>query len=135
MELKLKLSAYLDYIEITETLLKRLNMAPFRKKLITFLKTIFFFLCSIILLLSTRNTFFVQLQLFFCNIKYIFEQHQLAFVDTRLLFLQHQAFFSTQNCFSCKTKFLFCTLSRMLYHSDMFSLSHSNKNIVTCQKK
>lgn len=48
----------------------------------------------------------------FFNIKYIFEQHQLAFADTRLLFLQHQAFFSTQNCFSCNTKFLFCTLFR-----------------------
>ena len=65
MELKLKLSAYLDYIEITETLLKRLNMAPFRKKLITFLKTIFFF----------------------------FVQHHLTFVDKKYFFCATSALF------------------------------------------
>ena len=45
-----------------------------------------------------------------------------------------QLFISAQNYFSCNTKILFRTLFRMLCHGDIFLLSHSKKNIITCQK-
>ena len=89
--------------------------------------------------------------------------HHLVFVDMKYFFLQHQFFLlltwntflwtiitnlltpdtflhnvklfvSTQNYCSCNTKFLFWTSFRMLCHSDILLLSHSNKNIITCQK-
>ena len=43
------------------------------------------FWCSIILFLSTCNTFFVDME-------HLFMQHQLVFVGTRLLFVQRQTF-------------------------------------------
>ena len=89
--------------------------------------------------------------------------HHLVFVDMKYFFLQHQFFLlltwntflwtiitnfltpdtflhnvklfvSTQNHCSCNTKFLFWTSFRMLCHSDILLLSHSNKNIITSQK-
>ena len=86
---------------------------------------------SIILVLKY---FFVLHQLFFDDIKYFFVQHQHVFVDTKLRFVQRQCFVSTQSYFSCNTKFLFWTSFRMSCHGDIFLLSHSNKNIITCQK-
>ena len=68
------------------------------------------------------------------DMKHFFMQHQNAFVDARLCFVQHQTFVSKQNYFLCNIKFLFWTLLRMLCHGDIFLLSHSNKNIITCQK-
>ena len=66
--------------------------------------------------------------------KYFFAQHQHVFVETKLLSVNVKLFISTQNYFSCNTKFLFCSLCIMLCHGDIFLLSHSNKNIITCQK-
>ena len=55
------------------------------------------------------NTFLSKPNYFLCSVK---------------LFISR-----TQNYFSCNTKFLFWTC-----HGDIFLLSHSNKNIITCQK-
>ena len=58
-----------------------------------------------------------------------------TFLSTPNYFLCNvELFVSTQNYFSCNTKFLFRASLRMLNHGDIFLLSHSNKNIVTCQK-
>ena len=87
--------------------------------------------------------------LVFVDMKYFFVQHQffllltwntfLWTIITNLLtpdtFLRNvKLFVSTQNYCSCNTKFLFWTSFRMLCHSDILLLSHSNKNIITCQK-
>ena len=77
---------------------------------------------------------FVLPQLFFVDMKYFFMQHQHVFVKTKLLFVQRQNFVSTQNYLSCNAKFLFWASFRMLCHGDIFLLSHSNKNIITCKK-
>ena len=103
-----------------------------RKKLITFLCTKYFFdasscFCRHEILFCATSTFFVDM-------KHFFMQHQHAFVDARLCFVQHQTFVSKQNYFLCNIKFLFWTLLRMLCHGDIFLLSHSNKNIIACQK-
>ena len=99
---------------------------------------------------------------FFCAQNIFLMQHHLAFVDmkyfcaTSTLFLliwntfscnintllskpnyflcSVKLFISTQNYFSCNTKFLFWTSFRMLCHGDIFLLSHSNKNMITCHK-
>ena len=65
------------------------------------------------LVLSTWNTFLCHISTFLCNVK---------------------LFISTQNYFSCNTKFLFCTSFGMLCLDDILLLSHSNKNIFTCEK-
>ena len=89
----------------------------------------------------------MQHHLVFVDMKYFLVLHQL-FVDMKYFFVQHHTFLSkqnyflgnvklfisTQNYFSCNTKFLFWTSFRMLCHGDIFLLSHSNKNIITCQK-
>ena len=69
-----------------------------------------FFWCSIILFLSTWNTFS-------CNINTLLSATDYFLCNVKL-------FVSTQNYFSCNTKFLFRASFRML----------CNKNIVTCQK-
>ena len=56
--------------------------ALFRKKINNFFENIF--LWSIILFLSTWNTFFMQL---IVDMKHFFVQHQLVFADTRLIFV------------------------------------------------
>ena len=61
-------------------------------------------------------------------------QHQHIFVQTKLLFVQRKTFYFNTKFFSCNTKFLFWASFRMLCHGDIFLLSHSNKNIITCQK-
>ena len=66
--------------------------------------------------------------------KYFFVQHQHVFVESKLLFVQRQTFYFNTKLFSCNTKFLFWTSFGMLCHGDIFLLSHSNKNIITCQK-
>ena len=93
-----------------------------------------FFWCSIIFFLSTWNTFLCQSSFFWltwntfsCNIN--------TFLSTPNYFLCNvKLFVSTQNYFSCNTKFLFWTLLSMLCHGDIFLSSHSNKNIIACQK-
>ena len=66
--------------------------------------------------------------------KYFFVQYQHVFVESKLLFVQRQSFYFNTKLFSCNTKFLFWTSFGMLCHGDIFLLSHSNKNIITCQK-
>ena len=79
-----------------------------------------------------QNIFLMQQHLVFVNMKHFFVQR---FVDTRLLFVQRQTFcFNPKLLLLCNTKFFFWTLFRMLCHGDIFLLSHSNKNIITCQK-
>ena len=67
--------------------------------------------------------------------KYFFVQYQHVFVESKLLFVQRQSFYFNTKLFSCNTKFLFWTSFGMLCHGDIFLLSHSNKNIITCQKQ
>ena len=87
---------------------------------ISFLSTWDTFLCCInffLLIWNTFpcniNTFLSKPNYFLCNVKH---------------------FVSTQNYFSCNAKFLFWASFRMLCHGDIFLLSHSNKNIITCKK-
>ena len=63
---------------------------------------------------------------FSCNINTFLSKPNYFLCNAKLFVL-------TQNYFSCNTKFLFWT-SFMLCHGDIFLLSHSNKNIITCQK-
>ena len=95
-----------------------------------------FFWCSIILFLSTWNTILCYINFFFVDMKYFFVQHQHVFVKAKLIFVERQTqiFISTQNYFPCNTKFLFWTSFRKLRHSHIFLWSHSNKNIIKCQK-
>ena len=70
---------------------------------------------SIVLFLSTRNTFL-------CNIN--------TFLSTPNYFLCNvKLFASTENYFSLNTKFLFWTSFRMLCHGDIFLLSRSNNHL------
>ena len=93
-----------------------------------------FFWCSIILILSTWNTFLCCINFFLltwntflCNID--------AFLSTPNYFLCNvKLFVSTQLYFWCNTKFLLWISFRMLWHGDTFLFSYSNKNIITCQK-
>ena len=85
--------------------LTSIHGAPFRKKLITFLRTKIFFWCSIILLLSTWNTFLWCIKFFFVDIKQFYVQHQHVFVDNKLLLCRVKLFVSTQNYFPCNTNF------------------------------
>ena len=91
---------------------------PCFQTIFPFLMTMFW--CSIILFLLTWNTFLG-------NINTV-----LSTPDYFLSNVKH--FVSTKKHFLCNTKFLFWTSFRMLCHGDIFLLSHSNKNIITCQK-
>ena len=93
-----------------------------------------FFWCSIILFLSARNTFSCYINfllltwnIFSCSINMFLSKPNYFLWKVKL-------FISTQNYFSCNTKFLFWTSFRMLCYGDILLLSHSNKNIITCQK-
>ena len=78
-----------------------------------------------ILFCATSTFFLLTWNTFSCNIN--------KFLSTPNYFLCNvKLFVSAENYFSCK--FLFRTSFRMLYHDDMFLLSHSNKNIIICQK-
>ena len=77
---------------------------------------------------------FVPHQLFFVDMKHSFVQHQHVFVDTKLLFVQHQTFTFNKKYFLFNTKFSFLTSFRLLCHSNIFLLSHSNKILITFQK-
>ena len=84
----------------------------------------------------------------FVDVKYFFALHQLFLLKWNTfscninMFLSKPNYFlcnvkhfvSTQNYFSCNAKFLFWASFRMLCHGDIFLLSHSNKNIITCKK-
>ena len=81
--------------------------------------------------------FFVLHQLFFVDMKHFFVQHQHVFPIPNYFLCNVKLFVSTQNHFLCNTKFLFWSSFRMLCHGDIcdiFLMSHSNKNIITCQK-
>ena len=80
---------------------------------------ILFYAASTFLLL-TWNTFS-------CNINTFLSKPNYFLCNAKLFVL-------TQNYFSCNTKFLFWTSFIMLSHGEIFLLSHSNKNIITCQK-
>ena len=112
----------------------RIYGASFRKKLNIFLRTKYFFdassscFCRHEILFSATSIFFVV------DMKHFLVNHHHEFADTRYLLHNVKLFVSTQNYCSCNTKFLFWTSFRMLCHSDILLLSHSNKNIITCQK-
>ena len=90
---------------------------------------------SIILFLSTWNTFLWNVTFFLLRWSTFLYNINL-FLSTPDYFLCNvKLFVSTQKCFSCNTRFLFWTSFKMLFHSDIFLLSRNNKNIITCQKK
>ena len=94
-----------------------------------------FFWCRIILFLSTGNTFLCNINFFFWMTWNTFLCNINTFLSTPECFLRDvKLFVSTQNYFSCNTKFLFWTSLKTLCHNDISSLSHSNKNIIMCQK-
>ena len=76
----------------------------------------------------------MQHHLVFVDMKYFFVQHQHVFSTPNYFLCNVKHFVSTQNHFSCNTKFWFWTSFRMLCHGDIFLVSHSNKNIIMCQK-
>ena len=81
------------------------------------------------------KSFFVLHQLFFCWQEILFRATSTRFLLKPNYFLCNvKLFTSMQNYFSCNTKFLFWTSFRMLCHGDIFLLSHSNKNLIMCQK-
>ena len=65
-----------------------------------------------------------------------FCRHEILLSTTSTCFCRIQITFSaTSNfLFQHKMSFLFRTSLRMLCHGDIFLFSHSNKNIITCQK-
>ena len=92
------------------------------------------FLMQHILFLSTWNTFLCYLN-FFLLIWNTFSCNINTFLSKPNYFLCNvKHFVSTQNYLSCNAKFLFWASFRMLCHGDIFLLSHSNKNIITCKK-
>ena len=126
--------SYLLNIILYDAWLLFAYVAPFGKKMTTFSAQNIFFWCSIILFLSTWKTFLCYINFFVVDMKYFFAQHQHVFVETKLLSVNVKLSISIQNYFSCNTKFLFWASFIMLCHGDIFLLSHSNKNIIACQK-
>ena len=84
--------------------------------------------------LENLNTFLCNINFFVVDMKHSFVQHQHVFVDTRLLFVQHQTFTFNKKYFSFNTKLFLLTSFRLLCHSNIFLLSHSNKILITFQK-
>ena len=108
--------------------------ASFRKKIKTFLRTKYVFdaasscFCRHEILFCATSTFFLMTwNTFSCNINTFLSKPNYFLCNVKL-------FISTQNYFSCNTKFLFCTSFGMLCLDDILLLSHSNKNIFTCEK-
>ena len=85
------------------------------EKLMIHLSTQKRFFCSMLLFLSTWNTFSCNTNFFLVDIKQFFVE-QLIFVAS--------------DYFSCNIKLLFWTLFRILCHRGVFLLSRSNKNII-----
>ena len=108
---------------------------PFQKKIVTFLRTKYFFdagsscFCRQEIPFCATSTFFLLTwNTFSCNIN--------TFLSTPDYFLRDvKLFVPTQNYFSCNIKFMFWTSFKILCHDDISSLSHSNKNIIMCLKK
>ena len=102
-----------------------------RKKSNNFFVPKIVFWCSIILLLSTWNTFLCYIN-FFCWHEILsratstrFCRNKITFRATSNFLFQHKIIFrATPN---------FC-FGHRLCHGDIFLLSHSNKNIITSQK-
>ena len=61
-----------------------------------------------------------------------FVQHEHVFVETILLFVQRQTFYSNTKLFFVQNQIF--VLDIKLCYGDILLLSHSNKNIITCQK-
>ena len=78
--------------------------------------------------MSNINFIFVGMKHFFRATATRFRQDLITFCATSNFFVL------AQNYFSCNTKCLLCTSFGMLCCGDIFLLSHSNKNIITCQK-
>ena len=104
------------------------------EKITTFLCTKYFFdaasscFCRHEILFCATSTFFLSTwNTFSCKINTFLLKPNYFLCSVKL-------FISTQNYFSCNTKFLFWTSFRMLCHGDIFLLSHSNKNMITCHK-
>ena len=93
-----------------------------------------FFWCSIILFLSPGNTFLCYINFLLLTWN-IFSCSLNTFLSKPNYFLcKVKLFISAQNYFSCNTKFLFWISFGMLCHGDILLLSHSNKNIIKCQR-
>ena len=96
-----------------------------------------------------QNIFLMQHHLVFVDMKYVFVQHQLYFCWYETLFsCDSNTFSSRSDYFLCNVK-LFCFSTKLFFvQHQMFALhiiwnvmlwwyfllSHSNKNIITCQK-
>ena len=76
---------------------------------------------------ATSTLFLLIWNTFSCNINTLLSKPNYFLCSVKL-------FISTQNDFSCNTKFLFWTSLRMKCHGDIFLLSHSNKNMISCHK-
>ena len=101
-----------------------------RKKIRTFLRPNIF-LMQHYLFLSTWNTFLCYIN-FFVDMRCSFVQHEHVFVETILLFVQRQTFYSNTKLFFVQNQIF--VLDIKLCYGDILLLSHSNKNIITCQK-
>ena len=98
------------------------------KKLITFLNTKYFW-CSIILFSSTWNAFSCNINFFMLTWN-TFSSNINWFLLTPDYFLCNvKHFVLTQTFFFRATPYI------MLCHADIFLLSCSKKNVLTCQKK
>ena len=120
-----------SFIEVVRDFFFANYGAPFWKKLIFFWAQNIC-LCSIILFLLIWNTFFVQQKLcwhetVFRATSTWFYRHQITFCATSNFFFRHKIVFRVTLIF------LFGALFRMLFHGDVFLLSRSNKNVITCQ--
>ena len=108
---------------------------PFQKKILTFLRTKYFF--------DAGSSCFCRQEIPFCATSTFFlltwntfSRNINTFLSTPDYFLRDvKLFVPTQNYFSCNIKFMFWTSFKILCHDDISSLSHSNKNIIMCQKK
>ena len=86
---------------------------------------------SILLFLSTWNTFLCYINLFFC-------WHEIIFRAISTRFCRNQTTFcAASNFLFQEHKIIFHATPNFCFghgHGDIFLLSHSNKNIITCQK-
>ena len=93
-----------------------------------------FLWCSIVLLLSTWNTFLCYINFFFC-------WHEILFRATSTRFCRNKITFCATSNFLFQHKIIFRATPNFCFghcleccHGDIFLWSHSNKNIITCQK-
>ena len=96
----------------------RLCGVPFWKKIITFLRRKYFF--------DAASSYFCRHETLFRATLTRFCRQQITFCVTSNFLFQHKIIFrATPNfCFD---------VLKILCHGDIFLLSHSNKNIITCK--